>query len=69
MRIKTYPKTVTVKIEDDGDSNDYLVANSGDDMLGHAEVGKKIKVGIYKLVEVREVEGVAQTRVLKGRAG
>jgi hypothetical protein len=41
-----YPKTLYVKEEQDGDSF-YLLAS--EDLSEHAEVGEKVKVGVYEL--------------------
>ena len=60
-KIKSFPKTVTVKIEPDN-TDDYLLASPGTDLESHAEMGQKTKVGLCSLVEVVEVEGVAKSR-------
>lgn len=59
--MKTFPKTITAKIEGKGDEA-YLSAAPGTDMNYHADTGGKVKVAVYKLVEVVEVELVAKTR-------
>lgn len=63
-KIRKFPRQVSVKIEHGGDGEDWLVANVGKDMLGHAELGQTVKVAIYELVEVREVQGVATHKII-----
>lgn len=66
-KIKTFPKTITVKIEEDS-AGDYLVANPGTDLRDHADMFSSTKVGVYQLSEVLEVTGAAQSRVIsKGK--
>lgn len=67
-KIKKFPKTISVKISNADDNDDYLDANVGTDMIGHAEMGQKIKVAIYELKEVREVEGVVSHRNITSSA-
>jgi hypothetical protein len=58
-------KTVYVKVEQgSGGGADYLMADTDIDAL--VNMGEKIKVGIYQLVEIKTVEGVA--RFSKGAA-
>lgn len=64
LKIKTPPATIFVKIEED-DNADWL--NAARDMMDHAEIGATTKVGVYKLVETRIVEGVVQSRPAKKR--
>jgi hypothetical protein len=54
-----FPKTLCVKIETDANAgNDYFIAS--EDIDGMVEMGEKILVGVYKLTELKTVEGVAQ---------
>ena len=55
---KKLPKTLYVKIEKDS-STSYFVAD--EDMYGLAEMGKKIKIGTYQLIEVTNAEVVLKT--------
>lgn len=54
-----FPKVLFVKFEDGGTDPDYLAADS--DLYALAEMGIKHKVGIYRLDEVTDVEGVVRT--------
>lgn len=57
--VPKFPKTLCVKIETDASAgNDYFVAT--EDIDGMVEMGEKILVGVYKLIELKTVEGVAQ---------
>jgi hypothetical protein len=51
------PVTLYVKAEEDG-STQYLVADG--DAAALVEMGEKIKIGVYKLVEITTAEGVAR---------
>jgi hypothetical protein len=54
-----FPKSLCVKIETDTSAGtEYFVAT--EDIDGMVEMGEKIPVGVYKLVEIKTVEGVAQ---------
>jgi len=50
------PATIYVKSEKDG-SSEYLVADG--EAASLVEMGQKLKIGVYKLVEVKTAEGVA----------
>jgi len=60
--VKKLPAQVLVRWDVDSDEP-YLIANER--LIDHAEIGQKRKVGIYKLVEVRDVEGVASHKLAK----
>lgn len=51
------PKTIYVKTET-AEGTKYLVADA--DAYSLVEMGQKIKLGVYKLVEVHDAEGVAK---------
>lgn len=57
-KIKTLPKKLFVKIEGSGEEA-YFAAN--DDMYCLAEMGQKIKIGTYQLVEITTAEVVVKT--------
>lgn len=59
----TFPKTLYVKVEDGGTGPDYL--NPCKTLIETAEMGEKIKVGVYVLTEMVEVKGVAITNTIK----
>lgn len=50
------PKTLYVKIESDKDAT-YFVCE--EDASGLVEMGQKIKIGVYELVETKNAEGIA----------
>lgn len=54
-KLKTFPKTISAAIQGEGDEA-YLAADADPTGASFAEQGQKIKIGIYKLAEVREVE-------------
>ncbi len=56
MAKKLLPATLYVKSEKDG-STEYFAADG--DAASLVEMGQKIKIGVYKLVEVKIAEGVA----------
>lgn len=58
-----FPKKVFIKFEDGGSGPDYMVPYSA--VIETAEMGQKIKVGIYTLTETIEVKGVAVTNTVK----
>lgn len=64
---KAFPKTLYVKVEDGGSGPDYLCPY--EDVVDTAEMGKKIKVGVYTLTETTEVKGVAVTNTVKAARG
>jgi hypothetical protein len=51
------PKTLYVKIEQDGNKS-YPVA--ADDPLGLAELGEKTRIGVYSLTRIEDIEGVVK---------
>lgn len=53
---KALPKTLYVKIEKESNS-EYFVADNTADVL--VEMGQKIKIGKYQLVDISNYEGVA----------
>lgn len=63
--LKNLPKTITVRIEDGGTGPNYMVA--AETLLDHAEIGEKRRVGVYTLTELRDVEGVASSEIVKQR--
>jgi len=57
--VSKFPKSLCVKIEaDENAGTEYFVA--AEDIDGLVEMGEKIPVGVYKLIEIKTVEGVAQ---------
>lgn len=52
---KKFPQTLYVKQE--VEKNDYWL-NPGESLFDLAELGEKVKVGVYNLVEIREIETV-----------
>lgn len=52
----TFPETIYVKSERDG-ATEYFVAD--DKAFNLVEMGERIKVATYKLVEIQTAEGVA----------
>ncbi len=60
---KAFPKTLYVKVEDGGTGPDYFGTYSA--AIEAAELGEKIKVGLYTLTETIEVKGVAVTNTVK----
>lgn len=60
--MKKLPKTLYVKVEQD-DHNGYFVADNDPYCL--AEMGQKIKIGTYKLVEVNEAEMRMDSRKIR----
>ena len=58
LKIKQLPATIFVKIEKEDDA-DWL--NAARHAEAHAEIGTKTRVGIYKLVGVRDIEGVVES--------
>lgn len=64
IKIKDMPATLFVKIEKD-DNADWL--NAVRHVEDHAEIGTRTKVGVYKLHQVKTVEGVVQSEVAKRR--
>lgn len=57
-----FPKNVFIKFEDGGTGPDYMNTYSAAEDT--AEMGQKVKVGVYKLVETIEVKGVAITNTI-----
>lgn len=62
MATKKLPKTLYVKIEQ-SDDTPYFVAD--EDAYGLAEMGKKIKIGTYTLVEINEAQMLMDLRKSK----
>lgn len=57
---KKLPKTLYVKLEKDSNSDtSYFVAD--EDMYGLAEMGERVKIGTYQLIEVTNAEVVLKT--------
>ena len=57
--MKKLPKKLFVKIMEDQDA-EYFVADTRPELM--AEVGEKVRVGVYQMVESIEVAGVVTTR-------
>jgi len=55
--VKKLPATIYVKTETDSGTT-YLVADA--DAHGLVMMGEKLKIGVYKLVEVQMAEGIAK---------
>lgn len=60
-----FPKTLYMKRESGGTGPDYL--NAYPSAWEAAEMGQKIRVGVYVLKETIEVKGVAVTNTVKSR--
>lgn len=58
----TFPPTLFVMKEDPDEDGGYFVVEK--DESDHAEVGVTNRVAVYELVEVRDVTGVVQSRVV-----
>lgn len=54
--MKKLPNTLYVKIEKDS-GTEYFVAD--DEAAALVEMGQKIKIGVYELVETKTAQGVA----------
>ena len=54
---KALPKKLFVKIEKDSNT-EYFIADA--DAASLVEMGQKIKIGVYQLVEITNAEGVAK---------
>jgi hypothetical protein len=54
---KKLPAMIYVKIDSDID-DEYLVANVDASRL--VEMGQKLKLGVYKLIEIQTAEGIAK---------
>jgi len=57
-----FPKQIFIKFEDGGTGPDYMSAYSAAEDT--AEMGQKVKIGVYALVETIEVKGVAITNTI-----
>ena len=57
-KIKQFPNRLFVKIEDDGDKSYFVPSTQLYDL---AEMGEKIKIGVYQLVETTFAETVVKT--------
>lgn len=57
-KIKSLPKTLFVKIEQDGGTT-YFTADT--EMYGMVEMGQKVQIGKYQLVETTDAEAVVKT--------
>lgn len=60
---KALPKMLYVKTEKDG-RTEYFVADNSPHVL--VEMGEKVKIGVYQLVETNDYEGVA-SKLAKSR--
>ncbi len=56
--MKKLPKRLFVKIEIDGD-NSYFVADA--EMYGMVEMGERVQIGTYQLVETTYAEAIVKT--------
>jgi hypothetical protein len=57
-----FPQTLYVKHEPDYEAG-YFVPT--EDINGHAEIGEKVRVGVYQLVETVVVETVIERRTVR----
>lgn len=57
-----FPKKVFIKFEDGGSGPNYMMPYSAP--IEAAEMGQKIKIGVYTLTETIEVKGVAVTNTI-----
>lgn len=56
---KQFPKKLFVRIDRDNNADlDYFTAD--EDAASLVEMGAKVKLGVYQLIEITEGEGVAQ---------
>ena len=53
-KMKTLPDKIYVRIEDVGDGTTYLEAS--EDFSMHANIDKKVTIGVYELTSVKAVE-------------
>ena len=59
---KAFPKKLYVKI--DGEKGEeFFLADS--DIIGMVDVGQKVKIGVYQLVETTSAEGVVKVASAK----
>jgi hypothetical protein len=57
--MRRLPQTLCVKLEKGtGGGDDYFVVDT--DLAGMVEMGEKVQVGVYRLVETKTVSGVAE---------
>jgi hypothetical protein len=59
--MKTLPKSLYARIELPKNDEPYLIASADMSALD-IEVGDKTKIGLYKLVETYDAEGMIETR-------
>lgn len=57
-KTKRLPAKIFVKVETDGE-NSYFVADS--DLYGMVEMGEKVQIGTYQLVETTFAEAIVKT--------
>lgn len=55
--MKALPKKIFVKTEKERDGTEYFVADAN--AFNLVEMGEKVRVGTYQLVEISEAQGVA----------
>lgn len=63
--MKVFPKTLYVKRENGGTDDEYL--NPAKEVTDLAEMGAKVRVGVYVLKEVVEIKGVVVTTTVRDR--
>lgn len=56
---KKLPKTLYVKIHTENNDSWF---NADESLNSLVEMSEKIKIGVYKLVEIHEAEGVVSTK-------
>lgn len=54
---KNFPKKLFVKIDGEGEEAFFL---AGDDMIGMCDVGERVKIAVYQLVQTDTVEGLVK---------
>jgi len=57
------PKTIYVKVVKENDAEYFVADNSVSNLV--LEVGDKIKVGVYELVETLQAEAILETKTVK----
>jgi hypothetical protein len=60
---KQMPKRIFVKIMEEDNDGPYFIAS--EELYGLVEMGDKIKVGTYELVEVSMAEAVVKTEKVR----
>lgn len=63
-KTKNFPQVLYAQYEtDDVAGVSYLVAH--EDLTGAAEIGKTVRIGVYKLVRTEEIEAMITSRAVR----